>query len=362
MTADHIAARQIIQSLRLRNAAASVALVCLACGLYAIAPHNAAQMSSAYRLAGLGYTGYEFLFFSGACYTIALIGFCVADPHPEESKSVQFFKVVGAFIRSPRSLMQRGLSRAERLAVLSTVLKGFFGPFMVMALMSHVVGAFVNGAAIITDASMGLGFFEMFNRHGYWLALKIILFADVVVFTVGYLVEMPRLKNEIRSVDPTWLGWTAALLCYPPFNQVTSAILGSAVTDFPQFDEPMTHVALNVALLLLMAIYASASVALGLKASNLTHRGIVDKGPYRWVRHPAYVCKNMAWWIGSVPLVSASFATSNFAGISTIATVMGWTLLYALRAVTEEDHLRSVDSDYAAYASRVRYRFIPGVV
>ena len=33
-----------------------------------------------------------------------------------------------------------------------------------------------------------------------------------------------------------------------------------------------------------------------------------------------------------------------------------------LRALTEEDHLRSVDGDYAAYARRVRYRFIPGVV
>jgi len=37
-------------------------------------------------------------------------------------------------------------------------------------------------------------------------------------------------------------------------------------------------------------------------------------------------------------------------------------MLYALRAVTEEDHLRGVDDEYAAYADKVRYRFIPGVV
>jgi hypothetical protein len=30
--------------------------------------------------------------------------------------------------------------------------------------------------------------------------------------------------------------------------------------------------------------------------------------------------------------------------------------------VTEEDHLRSVDGEYASYAAEVHYRFIPGVV
>jgi protein-S-isoprenylcysteine O-methyltransferase Ste14 len=36
-------------------------------------------------------------------------------------------------------------------------------------------------------------------------------------------------------------------------------------------------------------------------------------------------------------------------------------MLYALRALTEEDHLREVDGEYAAYAARVRWRFIPGI-
>jgi protein-S-isoprenylcysteine O-methyltransferase Ste14 len=188
-----------------------------------------------------------------------------------------------------------------------------------------------------------------------------IIFVDVAIYTVGYLVESPRLGNEIRSVDPTLLGCAAALLCYYPFSQMTGQVLGRQVSDFPQFDDPTTHLVLNAALLILMATYASASVALGLKASNLTHRGIVSRGPYAWVRHPAYTCKNLAWWIGAVPIVSQAFAISAFAGISAIASVMGWSLLYVLRALTEEDHLKSVDGDYAAYAARVRWRFIPGV-
>jgi len=199
------------------------------------------------------------------------------------------------------------------------------------------------------------------SEHGFRMLMQAILFVDVFFFTVGYLVESPRLGNQIRSVDPTVLGWAAALACYPPFNTVTSSILGFAASDFPRFDDPTVHLALNIALLVLMAIYASASAALGLKASNLTHRGIVSRGPYAVVRHPAYTCKNMAWWIGSIPLISLSFSQSLFAGIFTIATVVGWSMLYVLRALTEEDHLRSVDGEYAAYAAKVRYRFIPGV-
>ena len=111
-----------------------------------------------------------------------------------------------------------------------------------------------------------------------------------------------------------------------------------------------------------MATYASASVALGVKASNLTHRGIVGRGPYAFIRHPAYVCKNLAWWIGSGPLIAASFAESWFKGVTAIASIAGWSMVYILRALTEEDHLRKVDGEYAAYAAKVRYRFIPGVV
>jgi protein-S-isoprenylcysteine O-methyltransferase Ste14 len=119
---------------------------------------------------------------------------------------------------------------------------------------------------------------------------------------------------------------------------------------------------LNALLLLLMAIYASSSVALGWRASNLTHRGIVDRGPYAVVRHPAYICKNMAWWLGSFPIIGEAFSKSAIAGLWSILSIFAWSMLYFLRAVTEEDHLRKVDGEYAAYAARVKYRFIPGII
>jgi protein-S-isoprenylcysteine O-methyltransferase Ste14 len=202
----------------------------------------------------------------------------------------------------------------------------------------------------------------IFDRFGFWFLMQTILFVDVLIFTVGYLVESRRLGNEIRSVDPTLVGWAAAIVCYPPFNSVTRLILGAQTSDFPRFDDPTMHLALNLLLLTLMAIYASASVALGLKASNLTHRGIICRGPYVIIRHPAYVCKNMAWWIGAAPQVASAFERSFIDGVTSAASVLAWSAVYVLRALTEEDHLRSVDGEYAAYAAKVRYRFIPGLV
>ena len=362
MTTDAALATTSTPAVRLRNILASAMVVGLACAIYIIAPNNRKQLQALYGTVGLSFRGDEFLIAAASAYVLTLCVYYLAEAHPHASKSLRFFAVVFAFLRSPLAVTRRGLNPADRLALLTTLLKGFFAPFMVMALMEHVMGSLANGSALAAQWHMDLGPLEMFNRHGFRLALSMILFVDVALFTVGYLVEMPRLGNEIRSVDPTLLGWAAALLCYPPFSKITGTILGSNVSYFPQFDDPTAHLALNLTLLALMAIYASASVALGLKASNLTHRGIVTRGPYALIRHPAYACKNMAWWIGSVPLVSAAFSQSLFTGISAIASVIGWTMLYVLRALTEEDHLRSVDAEYAAYAARVRYRFIPGLV
>jgi hypothetical protein len=347
--------------LRLRNLLAAASAVAIGCGVYAFVPYNREQMDRLYGNEVFSFRGDQFLAAAATFYIALLCVYYLAEARPGASKSLRFFRLLGTFVRSPAATWRTGLAPEDRLALLTTLLKAFFGPLMVVMLMRFTVGALTNGSAILASAGGEASFMEIFNRHGFWFVIQIILFVDVAVFTVGYLVETRRLGNEIRSVDPTLLGWAAALMCYPPFNTLTGKILGSNVSDFPRFDDPTTHLVLNLALLTLMAVYASASVALGLKASNLTHRGIVSRGPYALVRHPAYACKNMAWWIGSIPLVSAAFSQSLFAGVSAVASVIAWTMLYVLRALTEEDHLRRVDGDYAAYAARVRFRFIPGV-
>jgi len=100
---------------------------------------------------------------------------------------------------------------------------------------------------------------------------------------------------------------------------------------------------------LLWGIFAWASVALGFKASNLTNRGIVASGPYRFVRHPAYVAKVLIW------LIQGIFFAQYTAGI-----LLGFMIIYYLRAWTEERHL-SRDPDYLAYKKKVRWMLVPGI-
>lgn len=349
-------------ALRLKNTVASAAVVVLACAAYGLAPFHQAFLQRLFGPPSIAFTGHQFLAWAAAAYIVVLAIYLMTESDPGTSKSLRFFRVLGRWVRAPVVSFRNGLSAEDRLAVLTTLLKSFFGPWMTLSLMGHCMGAWASGTAIL-EAGLPEGSFRaMFDLFGFWFLFQAILFVDVVFFTVGYLVESRRLGNEIRSVDPTLVGWAAALLCYPPFNEITRSVLGAQNETFPQFDNTTIHVTLNLLMLALLAGYASASAALGLKASNLTHRGIVARGPYAIVRHPAYACKNLAWWIGSVPLVSLAFSQSLFAGFLSVASVVGWTGIYVLRALTEEDHLRRVDGEYDEYAAKVRYRFIPGLI
>jgi protein-S-isoprenylcysteine O-methyltransferase Ste14 len=108
-------------------------------------------------------------------------------------------------------------------------------------------------------------------------------------------------------------------------------------------------------------VYVWATVALGLRARNLTNRGIVTTGPYRWTRHPTYVSKNVSWWIGATPLFLKLACTDPWRLVPAILGTAAWSGISVLRALTEERHLGS-DPDYRAYRSRVGWRFIPGLV
>ena len=100
------------------------------------------------------------------------------------------------------------------------------------------------------------------------------------------------------------------------------------------------------------SVYVAATLAFGLRFSNLTHRGIITRGPYALVRHPAYTAKILATWTSSLMF---------FTDPRQYLFLLLWNGVYYLRAVTEERHL-SLDPDYRRYCERVRYRFIPGVV
>jgi len=255
------------------------------------------------------------------------------------------------------------LSPASRQASLALLLKFFFAPLMINWCLSHAADMASAIAQVISSVRLGLHGRALFDAALYWAAFQAILFVDTLLFTLGYIIEVPGLKNRIRSVDPTFFGWFICLACYPPFNDFTSRFLEWQSSDAPRFANDGVHYVACGALLLAMAIYSWASIELGFKASNLTNRGIVTGGPYSRVRHPAYAAKNLAWWIGALPTLYVAFThgTARDAAYAVMA-LLGWTAIYALRALTEERHLLMADNGYAEYMQKVQCRFIPGLI
>jgi len=77
------------------------------------------------------------------------------------------------------------------------------------------------------------------------------------------------------------------------------------------------------------------------------------------VRHPAYFCKNIAWWIGGLPILISSILNFDFKTfIFAFLSLSTWSFIYYLRAKTEENHL-SLDKDYINYKKKVKYMFLP---
>ena len=254
-------------------------------------------------------------------------------------------------------------SPAARQAGLALLLKFFFAPLMINWCLGHIADMSSSVVQCWDAFANGVRGRALFDSSLYWALFQCILFADTLLFTIGYIVEVPALHNRIRSVDPTFFGWFVCLACYPPFNDFTSRMLEWQSNDFPHFDNDYVHFAANIVLLVAMAIYSWASIALGFKASNLTNRGIVARGPYSVVRHPAYAAKNFAWWIGAIPTLGVWFASGDLHAVAySVFSLCGWTAIYVLRAITEERHLLMAGNGYAEYMGRVRWRFIPGVV
>lgn len=169
------------------------------------------------------------------------------------------------------------------------------------------------------------------------------------------------MKNKIKSVEPTMFWWVVALACYPPFNLATWNILWWYSNEKPIFWDNIYHYILTILLLIFFAIYSRASIALWFKASNLTNRWIVERWPYRFVRHPAYISKNIARFIWTIPAYIIAFTNKDLKIFLLISfSFFWWTIIYFLRAYTEEKHLEK-DPEYIKYQNKVKYKFIPWI-
>lgn len=199
----------------------------------------------------------------------------------------------------------------------------------------------------------------------YSILYQFLFFIDCLIFFIGYFTENVIFNNKIKTVDTSFLGVFVCLICYPPFNNFSHALISWKHTDtsFSFVSNEMSYINwfFYVIALLLIILYVSASVSLFTKASNLTNRGIVTRFPYNIVRHPAYISKISLWWLASFCAIKDLLTNQMFLQtILYIIVALLWTFIYFLRAITEERHLLQ-DPDYQEYIKKVKYRFIPYV-
>jgi protein-S-isoprenylcysteine O-methyltransferase Ste14 len=188
------------------------------------------------------------------------------------------------------------------------------------------------------------------NVHAYTFLYDFIFFIDLVFTTVGYALCFRPLDTHIRTAEPTMLGWAVALFCYEPFfsglMEKQYVKYGGIGFDAWLHDYPTFRWAWAFVILFLITIYVLATITFGVRFSNLTHRGILTNGPYRFTKHPAYVSKNISWWLASVPFVVTDDVPHAIRRCMLLAVV---NFMYFMRAKTEERHL-SRDPTYVAYA------------
>lgn len=249
----------------------------------------------------------------------------IVDAHLAEPNDV--------YARLGRILTNKGgiVSSSELKAfALGWAVKAFFLPLMFVFLVQHVSG--------------------IQNTKGLQQnALSIMFGIDVMIATAGYLMTLKVLGTHIRSADPTPIGWISALACYPPFNAV---ILGDYL-GYRKLLDPLGIGADSIVIeflteffsLLSIAIYTLATAAFGIRFSNLTHRGVITGGPYRYMKHPAYIAKNAFWWFEVITRLPERLSDA----VRVILMMSGVSAVYWIRAKTEERHLSS-DPAYIAYS------------
>lgn len=224
--------------------------------------------------------------------------------------------------------------------------KGFFTAFMLMI----VPGGF---AALVVPEWSGL----LASPPALAALLITLMFVvDEQIGTVGYVLTLRPLDAQIRSANPHLDGWVAALVCYPPFQLMNPADRPLFYLTGTRGDDnwigvfaatPLLAWAWAALLVGLTAAYAWATLAFGLRFSNLTYRGVITNGPYALTRHPAYLAKNLFWWCAALPFV---VSTGSLADALRNCFFLGCvSAIYYCRARTEEQHLLAEDARYREY-------------
>lgn len=322
-------AKGSFRALRPRDGARIKAKLCaLAVGMLTMLTYSALMAELDWVPVGVFVQDFLFLL---PLWSGLLVGFvCWADRrYPEAEDALFRFGLV--------LLRQRPWSWLEhKPLLLAWIVKILFLPLMYSSALS---------------ATTGLLMFQWSAAPGNLIAGLFVLGLafDVLIAACGYLFVSVLFGNEIRSTDDNWEGWLVCLICYPPFVFILHLVKEQADallwTDWLKAEEPLYWVWAGL-IASAWSVYWLSAVTFGFRFSNLSWRGLVAHGPYRYTKHPGYIAKNIYWWAHTVPLYGVF-------GIDMLRNVLGLvfvSLVYYLRARTEERHLMRFP-EYAAYAA-----------
>lgn len=155
------------------------------------------------------------------------------------------------------------------------------------------------------------------------------------------LVGLFLIRRQPLESRNTITAWSAAVLgTWGPL------MLRPEGTSFLGLDTfYLTLQFLGAALAAIGALYLGRSF--GIVAAN---RGVKTGGAYRLVRHPIYA----SYIIGFAGYLLSAFSLWN-------VLVLAVTITFQVRRIFAEESVLIRDPAYQEYASRVRYRLIPGV-
>lgn len=237
------------------------------------------------------------------------------------------------------------LSRQDRPKVWNYIrasfVKIFFYQYILSVTLDYLAGMTTYDVAAVV-ASDAYGFIDVFIDT-VWLV-------DVSFACTGYFMTFRLFDSHIRTAEPTVFGWLVCLICYGTFYDM----LSNSFLDYEDglfwghwlADGSLLKALWAAAIVVFLATYGLGTVQFGVRFSNLTHRGIITNGPFRLTKHPQYISKNIAWWLISVPFISASGPEE---AIRHCLMLVGFNVIFYYRAKTEERHL-AWDPVYIEYA------------
>jgi isoprenylcysteine carboxyl methyltransferase (ICMT) family protein YpbQ len=206
---------------------------------------------------------------------------------------------------------------------------------------SHVTIAGLRRA--LGDCALAVSFLLAMLPAGRELSFTLAGAANIVWLTgaaIMAVMSFARFAPRSATVNLRTIAASGAMLILPCFMRPIDRSTGALATVGLVFE------LCGVMLTQVARVYMGRSF--GILPAN---RGIVSKGPFRWVRHPIY----FGWLVLSIGYAMSYPNPRNIILIVAALPFMVW------RIDQEEAHL-SADSAYRGYIDHVRYRLLPGVI